>query len=101
MTALIRDRYHTVVEERNAYQAMQSEMTGAIDTQSSLAKSREQQRQQLEQEVEKHRHLYLDAFNYLQISLVELGVRSAPPPPPPALLSLDLLLLLFLLCGGV
>eukprot|EP01033_Poteriospumella_lacustris_P001517 gene1517-1094_t len=76
MTALIRDRYHTVVEERNAYQAMQSEMTGAIDTQSSLAKSREQQRQQLEQEVEKHRHLYLDAFNYLQISLVELGITD-------------------------
>lgn len=83
MTALIRDRYHTVVEERNAYQAMQSEMTGAIDTQSSLAKSREAQRQQLEQEAEKYRHLYQDAYNYLQISLVELGVRALSPPFPP------------------
>lgn len=76
MTSFIRDRYNAVCEERDAYRTMQSELSGEFNTHTTLAKSTELQRQQLEQEAEKYRHDFTDAFNYLQIALVELGISD-------------------------
>lgn len=73
-TNLIRDRYHMVCEERNAYQQMQSLMTGAIDTASSARKISEQEREQLEKQLSETENSYLQARGFLQTTLVELGV---------------------------
>lgn len=81
LTGLLRDRYHAVLDERNAYQQMQFEMTGAIDAQSSLRKTSEQKREQLEQEREKFKHDFQDAFTYIQVALVELGVSASLRTP--------------------
>jgi hypothetical protein len=74
MTSLLRDRYHVVCEERNAYQQMQFEMTGAIDTQSSLRQTTEIEKKYLESELTRYRREAEDAYTYLQGGLVELGV---------------------------
>jgi hypothetical protein len=74
VTSFIRDRYHLVCEERNAYQQMQSLMTGAIDNASSLHKMSEKEREQLEQQLTESSKAYLEARNVLQSTLVELGV---------------------------
>jgi hypothetical protein len=73
-TSLIRDRYHLVCEERNAYQQMQSLMTGAIDNASSAQKSSEKEREQLETSLAEAEKSYLEARKVLQNCLVELGV---------------------------
>ena len=78
-TSLIRDRYHMVCEERNAYQQMQSLMTGAIDTASSAQKISEKEREQLERQLSETEQSYLEARRLLQSSLVELGVRPIIP----------------------
>jgi hypothetical protein len=76
MTSFIRDRYNAVCEERDAYRTMQSELTGEFNTHTTLAKSTELQRQLLEQESEKYRYSYQEAYNYIQIALVELGISD-------------------------
>lgn len=73
-TSLIRDRYHLVCEERNAYQQMQSLMTGAIDNASSAQKLSEQERAELERQLSEAENLYLEARRLLQTTLVDLGV---------------------------
>ena len=77
-TSLIRDRYHAVCDERNAYQQMQFEMTGAIDNASNLHKMSEKERENLEQQLFRADQLYLGARNVLQSVLVELGVSDEP-----------------------
>lgn len=74
MISLLRDRYHAVCDERNAYQQMQLEMTGAIDIQSSLHKSSEREKQQLESDLERWKQQCEMANTALQLALVDLGV---------------------------
>lgn len=75
-TSLIRDRYQAVCDERDAYQQMQFEMTGAINSASSLQKMSEKEREQLEQQLLRSDQMYLGARNALQSVLVELGVSE-------------------------
>eukprot|EP01031_Cornospumella_fuschlensis_P033956 gene33956-41092_t len=51
ITSLIRDRYHAVCDERNAYQQMQFDLTGAIDQASTLRKMSEREREDLEKQL--------------------------------------------------
>jgi multidrug resistance efflux pump len=80
ITSLIRDRYHAVCDERNAYQQMQFEMTGAIDQQSTLRKMSEKERQELEKQLAQANQSYLDARAVLQNMLVIMGVSQCIYP---------------------
>jgi hypothetical protein len=75
-TSLIRDRYHLVCEERNAYQQMQSLMTGAIDNASSAQKISEKEREQLEQQYQQMEKSFLEARTVLQNTVVEFGISD-------------------------
>lgn len=76
ITSFIRDRYHAVVDERNAYQQMQSEMTGAIDHVSTLKKMSEKERENLEKELH-HAKLYANECKaVLQNMLVIMGITD-------------------------
>jgi myosin heavy subunit len=75
-TSLVRDRYHLVCEERNAYQQMQSLMTGAIDNASSAHKSSEKEREQLESQLAQTEKAFLDAKSVLQNLVLEFGVSD-------------------------
>ncbi len=73
-SSLTRDRYHTIREERNAYQQMQFEMTGAIDDASKRHKDTLREREKLEQRLYQAEQYCSSARGVLQSILVELGV---------------------------
>jgi hypothetical protein len=73
--SLTRDRYHSVCEERNAYQQMQQEMTGAIDEETKRYKTAVADRDQLEKQFLQSEQYSTSAKNVLQSVLIELGVR--------------------------
>lgn len=75
-SSLTRDRYHTVREERNAYQQMQFEMTGAIDDVSKRHKDSIREREQLEQRLIQAEQYCSSSKSVLQSVLVELGVSD-------------------------
>lgn len=72
----MRDRYHAVCDERNAYQHMQFEMTGAIDQASTLRKMSEREREELERLLANANQQFLDARAVVQNMLVIMGITE-------------------------
>lgn len=75
--SLIRDRYLAVCDERNAYQQMQSEMTGVLDSASLAHKSSEVEKESLESELAQTSRDHAEALAILQGMLVIVGVSAA------------------------
>eukprot|EP01039_Chlorochromonas_danica_P000856 gene856-931_t len=76
ITSFIRDRYHAVRDERNAYQQMQFEMTGAIDQASTQRKMSEREREELEKQLKQANQQYLDTRAVVQNLLVIMGITE-------------------------
>eukprot|EP01038_Epipyxis_sp_PR26KG_P012852 gene12852-17227_t len=75
-TSLLRDRYHVVYEERDAYQQMQLEMSGIIDAASEQKKILQQQNEITEKELQNTKKAYNDAFTAMQEMLVVVGITE-------------------------
>ena len=75
-TSLIKDRFNFVREERDAYQQMQHEMTGILDTASKVKKSSLQEKEAIEREWMQSMKSNVDALSTFQDMLVILGVSK-------------------------
>jgi hypothetical protein len=76
MSSLVRERFFAVCEERNAYQQMQTSLTGVIDNASNLQKESEREKEYLEQQLQEAKQLNEQAEKVLQNILIELGVTD-------------------------
>jgi hypothetical protein len=71
---LIRDRFFSVNDERNAYVSMQGEMTGVLDSLAEEVRAAEAAKAQVEAQLSKAVNAKQDAMGVLQNMLVILGV---------------------------
>ena len=76
LNSLNRDRYNHVCEERDAYQGMQSELTGVLDSASTMQIEQEKEKLQVEGELRVVDHNYSEALTVMRDVLVTLGITE-------------------------
>ena len=72
---MIRDRYHVLHEERNAYQQMQSEISGVINDASMISNEKEKEKELIEKQLNEANNTCEEAIKLLKGVLVNIGVR--------------------------
>lgn len=76
INCLQRERYHAICDERDAYQQMQLEMSGALDSASSNQKEKEKEKEEVEGELRASNKKVAEAQSILQSMLVIVGVSK-------------------------
>jgi hypothetical protein len=75
MNALIRDRYHSIREERDMYQSMQSQFSSEINKKSEQILLTSQEKENMQNEIEAARESTNEAFELIKrlLAIVSVG----------------------------